>query len=227
MPVKNKVLSLGLATAIAATLFSGAASATASPGTNLTANTVATQSTSISSADFVANLPASERAKWNALSADQQRQALNILSGAAIDTITTDAEAKAVSPHLAMATSSFTTTAAKSGEIAATNALATVRRSAWTEGWWTIFGVRYAEIRTTVDYNTSAGRVVSHNACYNNYTNYVPFRSIQTGSYTIYGNGKLTCETSLSLARPGQATTYGYQGIRVNGYGTIEATWNP
>ncbi|MSR99588.1 hypothetical protein FYJ28_12240 [Arthrobacter sp. BL-252-APC-1A] len=176
---------------------------------------------------FVENLPASEVKKWEALSAEQQAEVIHVLSDPRVDSISTTEDAKEISPLLDYEEVSVPATSLGTLAERGATTMATTRRNAWTEAYWTILGLRYAEVRTTVNYNTSGGRVVSHNACYANYTNHVPLRTIQGTSYTIYGNGKLTCETAWSIARPLQQTQYGYQGIRVNGYGNIEATWNP
>lgn len=50
-------------------------------------------------------------------------------------------------------------------------------------------------------------------------------RSIDSNSWSTLGNGLADCWTEWTLSRPLQSTVTGYQGLRVNGYGTILKVW--
>lgn len=103
---------------------------------------------------------------------------------------------------------------------------ASMTRTSWVRQNWTIFGITYTEIMTTMGYTTSGSTVTGVNRCYGTYVNYVPLRSISSNSWYTLGNGLADCWTEWTLGRPLQSTVTGIQGLRVNGYGQILRIWS-
>ncbi len=104
-------------------------------------------------------------------------------------------------------------------------AAGTGRTSSVTQ-YWSILGIDYTKITTTIGYTTSGGRVTDVSRCYGSYVNYVPIRSIDKESWHTLGNGLADCWTEWTLHRPVQSSKTGIQGLRVNGYGGITKRWN-
>lgn len=99
-------------------------------------------------------------------------------------------------------------------------------RSSWVSQNWTILGITYAKVTTTVGYFYSGGSATAIDYCVGNYVNYVPLRTINYYPTTsVNSDGTVTCRTNWTLDRPLQGTAYGVQGLRVNGYGTIVRIW--
>lgn len=162
-----------------------------------------------------AGLPQGERAKWDALTDEDRARSLAILSdvdfgnpGAAdvvedrwdeVDVVETQANAS---------------TRARS-----------MQRSHWYSQKWTIFGVTYTEVTTTVGWTANGSNVVSVNRCYGTYTNYVPLRSISSASWSTKAATNVTCKTEWSLGRALQPTVTGVQGLRVSGDGVLLLVW--
>jgi hypothetical protein len=103
--------------------------------------------------------------------------------------------------------------------------LAATTRTTWVRQNWTIFGITYTEVKTTMGYTTSNGMVTDVNRCYGSYVNYVPLRSISSNSWYTLGNGLADCWTEWTLGRPLQPTVTGIQGLRVDGWGKILKVW--
>lgn len=134
-----------------------------------------------------------------------------------------DIEAKEISPILSVEVSKYDGT---SGPFLRSVSPSSNSRSVWYERKWTILGVSYAKATTHFGYNHNNVRVTSSNYCYGSILNLVPLRAINHHSYVRFEGNKAVCETAITLQRFGHATSYGYQGIRVNTKG-IEATWGP
>ncbi|MCA0181407.1 MAG: hypothetical protein LCH60_12885 [Actinobacteria bacterium] len=99
-------------------------------------------------------------------------------------------------------------------------------RSSWVSQNWTILGITYAKVTTTVGYFYNGSSATAIDYCVGNAVNYVPLRTINYYPTTsVNSDGTVTCRTNWTLDRPLQSTAYGVQGLRVNGNGTIVRTW--
>lgn len=160
-------------------------------------------------------LPPTERVLWDALTDDERTQTLEILGDdgfgdpAAVDEIEARWDEVEVVEEAG-------------GDPSGTRATA---RTHWYSQNWTILGITYTEIKTTIGFTANGSKVVSVNRCYGTYTNYVPLRSISSASWSESTATTATCKTEWSLGRPLQPTVTGVQGLRVSGDGVLLLTW--
>lgn len=167
-------------------------------------------------------LEESQPEQWSNLTFQEKNQVLDVL--VSMDKLPeTDEEAKRISPILAVETSETRLLASPSLSRVLSSSGS---RSDWYERRWTILGISYAKATTHFGYNYNRTRVTSSNYCYGTILNLVPLRAINHHSYVRFEGNNAVCETAITLQRFGHATTYGYQGIRVNRNGIID-TWGP
>lgn len=202
---------LALVTSVLAMTLSLGAPATAAPST-----------TAVSTAAITANLTGDNLAKWQALTDGQRIATARILSDPAYGI---PSEAPGLTRKYAGALKVTDTTESTTESTTVALATATVSRTSWVRQNWTILGITYTEVKTTIGYTTSGSVVLDVTRCYGTYVNYVPLRSIDSYSWYTLGNGLADCWTEWTLGIPFQSTRTGYQGLRVNGWGTILKVW--
>ncbi|MFC6507825.1 hypothetical protein ACFQBY_05065 [Promicromonospora citrea] len=175
----------------------------------------------ITSSDVTLELPAEEEALWNGLSTEQQARSLEILNDE--DFLTPDFDL-AANPEVKVSFEEGGDPVAAPGDL---GALAT--RTKYVSQDWTIFGIAYTRIYTRMTFTTSGASVTSIQNCWNTHVNYVPFRAIDSSSYSGRTGANAPsgwCKTDWALTTPLQATKFGTQGLLCNGYGTIVTRWN-
>ncbi|MDR7381250.1 hypothetical protein [Promicromonospora iranensis] len=176
---------------------------------------------SITSSDVKLELPAEEEALWNELTAEQQARSLEILN-----------DEDFLTPAFDLAANPEVETSLKEGGDPVSGpsdvgALAT--RTRYVEQDWKIFGIAYTRIYTRMTFTTNGASVTSIQNCWNTHVNYVPFRSIDSSSYSGRTGANAPsgwCKTDWALTTPLQDTRFGTQGLLCNGYGTIVTRWN-
>lgn len=172
----------------------------------------------VTEASVQAHLKGTSLTRWKGLSHRQKATTLAILSDPGFGLPSQAARLDASYPELQI-------TELASSELAATTTSYTSRTS-WVRQNWTIFGVVYTELKTSMSYYTYGSVVKSVYRCVNSYVNWVTAtRQITGDSWYTLGNGLADCWTYWEMARPFQSTETGYQGLRVNGYGTILKIW--
>lgn len=180
----------------------------------------------ITAAEVSATLPGTERAKWDELSPAQQERTVEILNDPEFMTPQFDlAQNPEVETEVVESEAATTRSSRESAEIAPM-AAGTLKRSIAQE--WTVFRVTYTRISTNMTLTTNGVKVVRVDNCWNDHTNYVPMRTVTGSSYSGLTGASAPsgyCKTDWALGRPGQSTTYGTQGILVNGSGTIVTRW--
>lgn len=171
-------------------------------------------------------LPPTELAKWNALTDAEKAQVNQVLENPNFGVPGAQAELEAIYPVLEVQdTVSDTATPSPRG-LAVTTAATTTRSSYYWQNW-TILGITYARMQTTINYSVSGSQVTGISACYGVITNYVPLRQFdKINTQAVNSDGTATCRTEVWLSRPLQSTVHGVQGLRVNGYGSIIKRWS-
>ena len=182
-------------------------------------------------------MPSEEQQQWHQLSETDQQTTLEILNDERFgipeeaDSLEEQWDELAVNEDIDDATDpgavpSFDLSSYSKTAGASTMATARTydRTTSYTQRW-TILGVTYLEMRTTIGYTTRSGNVLGVNRCYGFYVNYVPFRTIAHTSWHSKTSTTATCKTEWTLARPFQATVTGIQGLKVNGSGKTVQTW--
>jgi hypothetical protein len=181
-------------------------------------------------ASIAASLHGDALAKWKALTGTQKALTVRILNEPTFRLPAAEADLQAKYPELQVTESQGTDTDATATTSKTALATATsctlVGRTSWVSQYWSILGIDYATVRTTIGYSTSCGVVRSVSRCYGTSTNYVPLRSIDSNSWYTLGNGLADCWTEWTLGRLCCGTTTGIQGLRVDGYGNIIKRWN-
>lgn len=170
--------------------------------------------------DVVRALPESEEKKWQRLSPKQQERTLEILSDPDFLTPAFDLSRN---PEVKVSEDSDIATKSVEGEV---SVQAVNTRRVWQN--WTIAGIVYAEVTTSISYTSSGASVLSIQNCWTNVVNRVPLRTINWSNYSGLTGANAPsawCKADLAIARPLQSTQYGTQGLLVNGYGTIVTKW--
>lgn len=160
-------------------------------------------------------LPPAERVLWDALTDEERTQTLEILGD-------DDFGNPAAVDDVEMRWDEVEVVEEEGGDPAGTRATA---RTHWYSQNWTILGITYTEVKTTIGFTANGSKIVSVNRCYGTYTNYVPLRSISSASWHESTATTATCKTEWSLGRPLQSTVTGIQGLRVSGDGVLLLTW--
>lgn len=108
-------------------------------------------------------------------------------------------------------------------------ALSVTQRSRYVQQNWSILGISYATIRTTISFRATEHQVDTILSCWNSSWNAVPgLRSISGHSYSQYNGylGHATCKTDWVIQRLVGGTGSGTQGLKVDGYGVIIQRWS-
>lgn len=171
----------------------------------------------VTETDVIATLPTDELTKWNELSAEEKEQSLAILDDPAF--LTSDFNLQD-NPEVEVG---YEETVSGGIEARAASKTRSITQN------WKILGVTYAEVSTRIKFvGTAAKGVISIENCWTNVVNRVPLRVINWSNYdgkTGANAPSAWCKADLSIARVGQATQYGTQGLLVNGGGTITTRW--
>ena len=104
-----------------------------------------------------------------------------------------------------------------------------VQRTRYVEQAWSIIGINYASIRTTISFTSTEHQVDAILNCWNSSWNAAPsIRSINGNSYSQYNPslGQATCKTNWVLNRLVGGSSSGTQGLKVDGYGVILQRWS-
>lgn len=179
--------------------------------------------TKITVSDVRDSLPSAERDKWDALSDDEKSRTLEILSDLRFGAPGAEHAAEGLWSEVDVVERSGATTRLTDRRGAT---VAAAERSKWYQQYWTILGVRYTEITTTIGWTYSGSRITSVPRCYGTYVNYVPLRSIDKNSWSEFSSSSATCKTEWSLSRPLQSTVTGVQGLKVDVNGKLLQTWS-
>lgn len=204
----------------AAALGAAALTFTGTPGASAAPNDTAP----VSQAAVGASLKGQDLARWKALTASEQRTTTAILSDPEFGLPSAAARLAGKYPQLKVSRSSSDVADSPSTNVALASVYYASRTTSVSQNW-TILGVTYTRITTTMGYHVSGATVIDVTRCTNAYTNWIPARSVNASSWSTLGNGLADCWTEWTLDRPFQATQVGYQGLRVNGYGTILKIW--